>query len=71
MLVAVFAVPRGAGPSSRLFRAQEEWAEMADRYARPPSVPTEDPGGADEPRDVENPLRPPPDRLTTGLLAAF
>ena len=42
-----------------------------DRHAQPPSaiaLPTEDPGGADEPQDVENPIYAPPDRLTTGRL---
>jgi hypothetical protein len=65
-LLLVFAVPRAAQARhrlARLFRAQEEWAEMMDRHAQPPSaiaLPTEDPGGADEPQDVENPIYAPP-----------
>ena len=36
-LILVLAVPRAAGARrlARLFRAQEEWAEMMDRHAQP------------------------------------
>jgi len=65
IFVLALAVPHAveAHRLARLFRAQEEWAEMMDRHAQPPSaiaLPTEDPGGADEPQDVENPIYAPP-----------
>ena len=39
-LILVLAVPRAVEASrlARLFRAQEEWAEMMDRHALPPSA---------------------------------